>query len=433
MKYETATAEKSTVKVTMKFDAEEWTAANDRAYRENRHKYAVNGFRKGKAPKYILEMYYGKGLFYEAALNLLFQDHYGEILEKEHENFTAVGDPEVALGEDFSEENIVLVATVPVKPDVTLGAYKGIKIPKYEYNVTDADVDAELDRIRSRFSKSEEVSDRPAQLNDTVTIDFVGKADGKEFEGGTAYGYDLKLGSGQFIPGFEEKVVGMTVGETKDLDVVFPEDYQAENLKGKPAVFTVTLHKITEQKLPEWNQELLDKLKAESLEEYTAKVRARLEETAKMRSRDATENAILNEIAKTSSAEIPDAMIDMEEEMSLRRLEQNLMNQGIGLNDYLNYLGTTREEYKKNFEEDAKLSVLKQLIVGKIIETEGIAATEEEIDARIAEQAASIGKEAAGYKETLDPRQLEYIENDIKVVKLFDFLMANNEMVKPEE
>lgn len=433
MKYEVVPAEKSTVKITMTFSPEEWTAANDRAYRENRHKYAVNGFRKGKAPKYILETFYGKGLFYEAALNILFQDHYDKVLETEKENFTAVGDPALSLVDDFSETNVGIVAVTPVKPDVSLGAYKGIKIPRYEYTVTDADVEKEIENIRERIAESVDVTDRPAALKDTVKIDFVGKADGKEFEGGSATGFDLTLGSGQFIPGFEDGVAGMRIGETKDIEVVFPEDYQAEDLKGKPAVFTVTLHKITGKNVPALDEEFAKKMGADSVEAYVAKVKERLVKNAENRSRNATENAILTEIAKTSSAEIPDAMVESQEDYSLQKMEYNFMYQGVKLDDYLAYIGTTREEYKKQFEPEARTAVLHQLILEKLIETEKIEATEEEVEAKIAEQAASVGKEPEEYKKTMDPRQREYLANDIKVTKIFDFLMANNEMVKAEE
>ncbi len=433
MKYEVKPAEKSTVKITIAFSPEEWEEANNKAYVQNRNKYAVNGFRRGKVPKHVLELYYGKGLFYEEALNLLYAEHYGEILEKEKEHFTAVGEPTLSLGEDFSEENIVLVAEVPVKPDVTIGSYKGIKIPKYEYNVTDADVEKEIESVRERIAESVEVTDRAAQEGDTVNIDFVGKADGKEFDGGSAKGYDLTLGSHSFIPGFEEGVAGMTLGEVKDIAVTFPEDYQSEELKGKAAVFTVTLHKITGKLLPELDEAFAKKMGSDSMEAYTAKVRERLEKNAASRSLNETENSILTEIAKTASAEIPQVMIDRQCEAAMQRMEYNLMYQGIKLDDYLAYIGTTREEYKKNFEEEARTTVLHQLIIEKIIALEGITATEEEIEAKIAEQAASVGKEAEEYKKTMDPRQREYIENDIKITKLFAFLQENNEMIIAEE
>lgn len=432
MNYQVETAEKSTVKITITFTPEEWNEAINEAYKQNRGKYAVNGFRKGKVPKNVLEMYYGKGLFYEDALNLLYAEHYGAILEKEKENFTAVGDPSLSV-DDISDEKVVLIAEVPVKPDVEIESYKGIKIPEFVYTVSDADVDKDIENTRLRLAKDEEVTDRAAEMTDTVNIDFAGKMDGKAFEGGTAEGYDLTLGSHQFIPGFEEGVVGMNIGETRDIEVTFPEDYQAEELKGKKAVFTVTLHKITGKVRPELDEEFAKKMGSDSVEAYRAKVRERLERNAASRSLNETENSIITEIAKNAKAEIPQAMVDKQNELALQRLEYNLMYQGIRLDDYLKYLNTTREAYMHTFDEESKRTVLHQLIVEKIIKLENIEATQEEIDAKVAEQAKSVGKEAEEYKKTMDPRQLEYIESDIKVTKLFDFLKANNEMIKQEE
>ena len=431
MNYTVTPAEKSTVKIAITFTPEEWAAANDKAYLDNRKKFAVNGFRKGKVPKHVLEMYYGKGLFYEDALNDLFAEHYPAILEKEKENFTPVGDPALSV-EEISDEKVVLTATTPVKPDVTIEKYTGIKIEKFEYTVTDADVDKEIDSTRERFAESVDVTDRAAQNGDTVNIDFEGKMDGVAFDGGSAQGYDLTLGAGQFIAGFEEQVVGMNVGETKDVNVTFPEDYQAENLKGKPAVFTVTVHKITGKVLPELNEEFAKKVGSDSVDAYRAKVRERLEKAAASRSLNETENSIITEIAKTASAEIPDAMIEKQEEYSMQRMEYSLMYQGIKLDDYLKYVNQTRDEYKRHFEEEARRTVLHQLIVEKLIKELNIEATEAEIADKVAEQAASVGKEAEEYRKTMDPRQLEYIEGDIKVTKLFDYLQANNEMFVAE-
>lgn len=432
MNYQVENAEKSTVKITITFTPEEWNEAINKAYQQNRGKYAVNGFRKGKVPKNVLEMYYGKGLFYEDALNILYGEHYGAILDKEKDNFTAVGDPSLSV-DDISDEKVVLIADVPVKPDVEIETYKGIKIPEFVYTVSDADVDKDIEETRLRLAKDEEVTDRAAQMTDTVNIDFTGKMDGKEFEGGTAQGYDLTLGSHQFIPGFEEGVVGMNIGETKDVPVTFPEDYQAEELKGKEAVFTVTLHKITGKVLPELDEEFAKKMGSDSVEAYRTKVRERLERNAASRSLNETENSIVTEIAKGAKAEIPQAMIDKQNEFALQRLEYNLMYQGIRLDDYLKYLNTTREAYMHTFDEESKRTVLHQLIVEKIIKLENIEATQEEIDEKIAEQAKSVGKEAEEYRKTMDPRQFEYIESDIKVTKLFNFLKENNEMIKQEE
>lgn len=431
MNYTVTKGEKSTVKIAMTFTPEEWSEAIDKAYAQNKGKYAVNGFRKGKVPKHVLEMYYGKGLFYEDALNLLYSEHYYATLEKEKDNFTVVSDPSLSV-EDISDEKVVLVAEVAVKPDVEIASYKGIKIRKYEYTVTDEDVEKDIASTLDRFAEKIEVTDRAAENGDTVNIDFVGKLNGEAFEGGSAEKFNLTLGSGQFIPGFEDQVVGMKIGDVKDIEVTFPEDYQAENLKGQKAVFTVTLHAIQGKKLPELNDEFAKKVGSDSVEAYRLKVRERLEQNAKARALNETENSIITEIAKGAKAEIPQAMIDKQTELSMQRLEYNLMYQGIKLDDYMKYIGTTREEYKKNFEEDAKRTVLHQLIVEKIIKLENITASAEEVEAKIEEQAKSVGKTTEEYKKTMDPRQIEYIESDIKVTKLFDFLQANNEMYTEE-
>ena len=427
MKYKVTPEEKSTVKIVITFTPDEWAAANDKAYLANRKKFAVNGFRKGKVPKHVLELYYGKGLFYEDALNDLFAEHYPAILEKEKEAFTPVGDPALSVGE-LSDKKVELIAVTPVKPDVVIEKYTGIKIRKFEYTVTDADVEKDIDGTRERLAESKEVSGRAAADGDIVNIDFAGKCEGEAFEGGSAQGFDLTLGSGQFIPGFEEQVVGMNVGETKDVSVTFPEDYQAEALKGKPAVFTVTLHKITEKVLPALDEEFAKKMGSDSVDAYKAKVRERLEKSAASRSRNETENAIITEIAKGAKADIPDAMVEKQEDYSMQRMEYSLMYQGIKPDDYLKYVGQTREEYKKNFEEEARRTVLHQLIVEKLIKELKIESSEEEIAQKVAEQAASVGKETEEYRKTMDPRQLEYIEGDIKVTKLFDYLEANNDM-----
>ena len=428
MKYTTKAAEKSTVKITIKFDGEEWKKALSDAYMKTRHKYTVNGFRKGKAPKNVIENAYGKSVFYEDALNLLIAENYGKIEEKESKKHVFVGEPEFAL-DKFEDDLISIVATVPVKPEVKISAYTGMKIEKFAYTVSDADVQAELDRLLDRNAKKEEVSDRPAANGDITTIDFVGTVDGVKFDGGEAEGFDLTLGSGAFIPGFEEQVVGMNIGETKDVNVTFPENYQAVALAGKPAVFAVTVNKITGKELPELTDEFIkDATGSETIEEYKVKARERLQQQADRRANDATENSILEAIAANTEVEIPQAMIEREIDGLVQKFEYQLMYQGLKLQDYLDYLQITKADFRKNYEEQAKKNVLNQLIISYLIEAEKIEATEEEVDAKIAEQAASVDKPMEEYKKNMDPRQFDYIRSDIVITKLFDFLKANNEM-----
>jgi trigger factor len=432
MKYTTKAAEKSTVKITMKFDKDEWKDALNKAYLKTKGRFAVNGFRKGKAPRNVIEHAYGKGVFFEDALNVLFSENYGKILDKEEKKFTAVGDPELSV-DDLSDEGVTLVAVTPVKPEVKIGSYKGMKIKEFAYTVKDADIDKELDRLRDRNARKVDVTDRPCQNGDIVNIDFVGTVDGVKFDGGEAEGFDLTLGSGQFIPGFEDQVVGMNIGDKKDVNVKFPENYQAESLKGKDAVFAVKLNSIKGKELPELTDAFIkDATGSETIEEYKQKTRERLQKQADKNALDATENSILEAISATAEAEIPQAMIEREIDGLVQKFEYQLMYQGLKLQDYLDFIKVSKEDFRKNYEEQAKKNVLNQLIISQIIKDEKIEATAEEVDAKVAEQAASVDKSAEEYKKSMDPRQFDYIKSDIIITKLFDFLKANNEMYREE-
>ncbi|MBO7297812.1 MAG: trigger factor [Clostridia bacterium] len=432
MKHTTKAGEKSTVKITLKFEAEEWKAAQTQAYLKTRARFAVNGFRKGKAPKNVIENVYGKGVFYEDALNILFSENYGKVIEKNEKKFTVVGDPDVSV-EALSDEGVTLVAVVPVKPEVKISSYKGIKIKQYAYTVKDEEIQAEIDRLLDRNARKVEVTDRAAQDGDIVNIDFVGTVDGVKFDGGEAEGFDLTLGSGQFIPGFEEQVVGMAIGETKDVNVTFPENYQAENLKGKAAVFSVKLNGIQAKELPELTDEFIkDATGSESVEAYKAKTKERLQEQADRRSNDATENSILEAIAANTEVEIPQAMIEREIDSLVQKFEYQLMYQGLKLQDYLDFLKVTMADFRKNYEEQAKKNVMHQLIISHLIKEENIEATEEEVDAKIAEQAKAVEKEFEEYKKGMDARQFDYIRSDLIITKLFAMLKANNEMYVEE-
>ena len=428
MKHTTKAAEKSTVKITMKFDAEEWKKAQTDAYLKTKGKFAINGFRKGKAPKSVIEHVYGKGVFYEDALNLLFSENYGTILDKNEKKFTVVGDPDVSV-EDLSDEGVTMVAIVPVKPEVKISAYTGIKIKEYAYTVKDEEIEAELNRVLDRNARKVAVEGRAAQNGDIANIDFVGTVDGVKFDGGEAQGFDLTLGSGQFIPGFEEQVVGMNIGETKDVNVTFPENYQAENLKGKPAVFSVKVNSLQAKELPELTDEFIkDATGSETVEEYKAKTKERLQKNADRKANDDTENSILEAISANAEAEIPQAMIEKEIDSLVQKFEYQLMYQGLKLQDYLDFLKVTVADFRKNYEEQAKKNVLNQLVISQLIKDENIEATDAEVDEKVAEQAASVNKTAEEYKKNMDPRQFDYIRNDIIITKLFNFLKANNEM-----
>lgn len=429
MNYKTAPAEKSTVKVTITYSKEEWDNAINKAYTRTRGKYSVPGFRKGKVPKPVLENFYGKGVFFDEAFNILFSESYPDIIEKEKANFTAVGDPSLSVDDISEDKGVTLVASVPVKPDVEIGAYKGLKIKSYVYNVTDEDVEKEAKKILLSKAETVDVTERPCKSGDTVKIDFSGSVDGVKFPGGTAEDYDLELGSGAFIPGFEEQVAGMSLGEEKDITVKFPEDYQADDLKGKDAVFAIKLKGIKEKQYPDLTDEFVKaNAGSETVEEYKNKCRERLERQAANKSLNETENSIIKAICETAKAEIPDAMIEQEIDKMVQDFSYRLMYQGIKLEEYLKYMGTTMEQFRSQFKGSATERVMSTLVIDKIVRTEGIKAEAEEVEAKIEEQAKSVGKTAEDYKKSMDPRQREYIESDIVITKLFDFLKANNEL-----
>ena len=437
MQYKTEPSEKSTVKIVMTFDKAEWDEANQKAYVRTRGKYAVNGFRKGKAPKHVIELNYGKGVFYEDALTDLYNDHFEQIVEKEKENFTVVGQPQLSV-DDIGEEGATLTAVVPVKPEVKLGAYKGIKVKKAEYNVSDGQVDAELSRLQERNSRLVDVEGRAAENGDTATIDFSGSVNGEKFAGGTAENYALVLGSGSFIPGFEEQVVGMNIGESKDINVKFPEDYQAEELKGKDAVFAVTLHKLQHKELPEINDEFIkDAAGSESVEAYKKETREKLEKQANERAETETENNLVKAVSDNAEVEIPDAMVESEMDSMVGAAEYRLGMQygGMRLADYLRYMGTDVATFREGYREQAKQNVKSRLVVEAIVKAEGVKAEESEIDAKIEELAKAANKPLEEYKKDVTASQREYIADEVVVNKLFALLKKENilEVAAPAE
>ena len=299
MKYTVEAAEKSTVKIKITLTAKEWADAQTDAYNKTKGRYSVPGFRKGKVPKHIVEQYYGAGVFFDEAINQSFPKYYFDILDKEP-TIEAIDRPELDI-EKVSEKGITYIAIVPVKPEVKLAEYKGIKFDKIEYNVTDKDVEDELDRLVKRNAREIEVTDRPCQKGDITIIDYSGSIDGVKFDGGTAEKQTLELGAGRFIPGFEEQVEGMKIGEEKDITVKFPEEYHAEDLKGKDAVFAIKLHEIKAKELPEVNDDFIKEAAGEeSLEAYKAATKKKLQEANDRRAKAELEDKIVKTIAEKS-------------------------------------------------------------------------------------------------------------------------------------
>ncbi len=424
MNYKFEKAEKSTVKISITLDAAEWSAAQTDAYNKTKGKYSLPGFRKGKVPMRVLENTYGKGLFFEDAVNEAFPKYYFEILGKDP-SIEAVGRPSLDV-ENIGEDGITLVATVPVKPDVKLGAYKGIKFEKVEYNVKDEDVDNALKRLQERNSRMVNVEDRAAENGDTVVIDYSGSTGGVKFAGGTAEKQNLELGSNSFIPGFEEQIVGMKIGEERDINVKFPEDYHAEDLKGKDAVFHIKLHEIKKKELPEITDEFIkDADGAESVEAFKAETRKRMQEANDKRAERELEDKIVKAVTEKAETEIPDALVEHQIDNMVQEMEYRLMYQGLRLEDYLKYAKMSMEEYRKGYAEQAKELVKQQLVIEKIIAEEKIEASDEEVENKIRENAEAQNKSVEDYKKE-NAGRTDYVKNEIVIGKLFDFLKSAN-------
>ena len=425
MKYTFEKAEKSTVKVTIKLSANEWKDAINLAYEKTKNKYSMPGFRKGKVPQKVLTNVYGEGVFYEEAINQAFPKYYGEVLDKET-SIEAVGAPELDV-KDISEKGITLIAIVPVKPEVELGAISGVTYKKNSYPVEDKDVEAELNQLKERNSRMVEVTDRAVEDGDTVVIDFSGSIDGVKFDGGTAEKQTLVIGSKTFIPGFEDQVIGMNIGEDRDINVKFPDDYGAEELKGKDAVFAIKLHEIKKKELPEINDEFIkEAVGAESVDAYKKETKERLEKQNADRAERELEDEILKKITAESKMEIPEALIENQTERMVQDFAYRLSYQGLKFDDYLKYTNKTIDDVKKDYREQAIEMVKSQLVIDKIITVEDIKATEEEIEERVKEMAEKQGKKVPDIKKAMGSRQMEYIENDIIIKKLFAILKKNN-------
>ena len=425
MKYTFAKGKKSTVKVTIDLNATEWNEAINQAYEKTKGKYSVPGFRKGKVPKKVLESAYGTGVFYEEAINIAFPKYYSEVLDKEPTIY-AVAAPEIDI-KKISEKGISMIAIVPVKPEVTLGDYKGLTFKKNVYEVKDEEVEDDIKRLQDRNSRMVEVTDRAVADGDSVVIDYSGSVDGVKFDGGTAEKQTLVIGSKTFIPGFEDQVIGMNIGEERDINVKFPEEYHAENLKGKDAVFAIKLHKIEKKELPEINDEFIkDAVGSESVEAYKAEVKARLEKQNADRANRELEDEMIKKISETSDVEICDALIENQIDRMVQEMEYRLSYQGLRLDDYLKYIGKSMDDFRKGYEAQATELVKSQLVIETVIEREEIAATDEDVKERVAEMAKAQGKEVPDIEKNMNARQLDYIKNEIVIKKFFDFLKNSN-------
>ena len=416
--------ENSVVTLKLTIDAQSFDKACKDAYNKNKTKFNVQGFRKGKAPMSIVEKFYGEGVFFEDAVNTLFPDAF-EAAVKEHDLDT-VARPEIDVEEIGKGKNLVIIAEVAVKPEITLGEYKNLTVEKPDSEVTDEEVEKEIEAMREQNARFVTVEDREVKEKDMLLIDFNGKVDGVEFEGGQAENYSIIVGSNTFIPGFEEQLVGMKLNEEKDLSVKFPEEYHAENLAGKDAVFTVKVNEIKEKELPELDDEFAkDVSEFDTLEDLKADVKAKLQKTKDEYADRELENKLVKMAAENATVEIPEAMIDSQVENMVYDFEYQLKYQGLDLENYLKFTNMSIEGLKEQMRPDAKSRVLNSLVIEAISKSENIESTEEDLEQELAKMAESYKMEVDKLKSTLRPSDMDYIKDTVVARKTVEFIKGN--------
>ena len=424
--YEIVKNENNQAEIKITLNKQEWDAYVEKAYQANKGKFNIQGFRKGNAPRSIIEKNYGEGVFYEDALDMAISDEYSACLMA-NQNLEVIDQPQVNV-DKFDENGVVVTAVVPLLPEVKLGDYKGLTIEKYTEELNEAKVEKELNQARERAARFVEADeDAQAKMGDFATIDFTGSVNGVEFEGGKAEGYRLELGSKSFIDNFEEQIVGMKTGETKDIKVTFPEDYPAEDLKGKEAVFKIVLHKIENKELPELNDEFASNTSEfETLEEYKADIRKHIQESIDERAKRENENRLMEKAVENSTVEVPEVLVERQLDMFIRDFEMRLSYQGLKLADYLGYMKQTEKELRDSYREQATKTVKTRLVLEAIIKAEGLDVSEEELDAKLEETAKKYNKSLQEFKSNMNENNIAYIKNDILMDKLVDFLTKNN-------
>ena len=417
-------------KVELHFSVEQsvFEAACERAYKKEVGKINIPGFRKGKAPRAMIEKLYGKGFFYDTALNDILPEAY-EAAVKEA-GIDPVSQPEIDVL-SIDENGVVFTAKVFVKPDVKIENYFGIEVTKEVAPVTDEEINKELELVRERNSRELDANDRPAELGDTAVIDFEGFVDGVAFEGGKGENYALKLGSGQFIPGFEEQIVGHSVDEEFDVNVTFPAEYHAEDLAGKASVFKVKLHALTKVELPELDDEFAkDVSEFDTLDEYKADLKAKIEARHETTAQSAVDGQLMDALIEKLEAEIPEAMFETEAENFVRDYDNQLRMQGLDLQTYFQYTGMTLETLRAQFRPQAEKQVKARLALEKIAELENLNASEDDINGEYARIAEAYGIDVEQVKASIDP---EFIAADMKVKLALDAVKENAVVKAPKK
>ena len=410
------------VKLEFTVEAEKFDEAIQTVFRKNAKYFNIPGFRKGKAPFKMVEKAYGIQIFYEDAFNEVATEVYSKGLEEN--KIEAVSKPEIDIVQIESGKDLIFTAVVQTKPEVTLGKYKGIELKKVEYNVSDKDIMHELEHSAEHNARLVSVENRAVKKGDITIIDFEGFTDGKAFEGGKAENYELEIGGGKFIPGFEDQIIGMKIDEEKDINVKFPEDYPSKDLAGKDAIFKIKLHEIKKKELPEINDEFAkDASEFDTLEDWKKSIKEKLEKENTSKAKFEMEDAAIEEVCKNAKVEIPSGMVETQTDNMEQDLSQRLSYQGMNLDQYLQMVGKTKQEFRDEYKEEAEKQVKTNLVLEAIEKDAKIEVTEEEIGAKIKEMAEMYGQKEEEVKNNTQLRR--YVENTLKTEKTIHFIVDN--------
>lgn len=430
MAVKTEQVEKNLVKLTFEVSSEDFAKAINKAYAKNAKKYSVPGFRKGKVPKSVIEKYYSEAVFYDDAVNDILPDAYEAALKEA--GVEAVARPEFDVEEIKKGEPVVFTAIVATKPEVELGEYVGVKVKKVEHSVSDSDVEKEIKAAQEKNARLVPVDNKKIKKGSIVTIDFLGSVDGVEFDGGKGENYDLEIGSNTFIPGFEDQLVGKKAGDEVDVNVTFPEDYHAENLAGKAALFKVKIHEHKVKELPEINDDFASEVSEfDTLEEYKNSIKERLTKAAEERIKTETENAVIDAVLETAKVDIPAPMIADQCERMLDDFAHRLQYQGLDINQYMKYTGASLEQMKESFKPQAEKQLKTTLVLEAIAKKEEISVTDEEVSDKIAEMAKQYNMEVDKLKELMQEKDIENLKEEIAMNKVIDMLVNKAKISKP--
>ena len=414
--------EKNMAKLTIEVPAEEFDAAIKNAYNKNKNKFSIPGFRKGKAPLAMLEKMYGAGIFYEDAANEVIDASYPKAAEESKEEI--VSTPEIKVTQIEKGKAFIYEATVALKPEVTLGEYKGVEVKKAEAVVTDEDVENELTAARKKNGRLIDVEDGAIEDGDNTIIDSTGYIDDKTFDGGAGTDYPLVIGSHSFIEGFEDQLIGKKKGETCDVNVTFPAEYHADELAGKPAKFVVTIKEVKRNELPELNDEFASEVSDfDTLDEYKADIRKKLQEKKEQDAKVENENNVIEKVVENAQMELPQPMVATQAREMVENYARRLQSQGLNINDYMKYTGMTPEKLMEQMRPEAEKRIKTRLVLEKVVEVENVEVSDEKLDEQINEIAASYKLDGAKLKEMMGEREKEQIREDLKVQAAIDLLV----------